>query len=154
MGKVNAITVPGRYDQVRKIVAFVANGAENAGLDEDAIFHVELCCDEACTNIIEHAYGGEDIGQITVSYEMQPQAFQITIQDNGRSFDPSLVPPPPLSPPPDTNPNIEDLPDELKIGGLGIHFMRKLMDEVHFNFNTGGKNTLIMVKKLPAGGTP
>lgn len=152
MANKNALTVPGRYDQVRKIVAFVANGAEKAGLNEDAVFHVELCCDEACTNIIEHAYGGEDIGPITVSYDVHPDAFQITIQDDGRTFDPTLVPPPPLSPPPDPDIDPENLADELQIGGLGIHFMRKLMDEVQFNFNANGKNTLIMVKKLPQGG--
>ncbi len=152
MGKKNALTVPGRYDQVRKVVAFVADGAERAGLDENSVFHIELCCDEACTNIIEHAYGGEDVGQITVSYVVQPDAFQITIQDNGRSFDPAKVPPPPLPSSPDLQPPVDNLRDELKIGGLGIHFMRKLMDEVHFTFNSSGKNTLVMVKKLSDGG--
>lgn len=142
------LTVPGRYDQIQKIVAFVTQGAREAGLDEDAIFHVELCCDEACTNIIEHAYGGEDVGMIRVRYELLPGAFKMIIQDNGRSFDPDLVPPPSL--PTDS---LDDSPtDQPKIGGLGIHFMRKLMDEVRFSFNAGGENTLVMIKKLATGG--
>lgn len=142
----HAITVPGRYDQIRHIVAFVAEGAAQAGLDEDARFHVELCCDEACTNVIEHAYGGEDVGTITVSYEILPDAMKITIQDNGRSFDPKKVPPPP-----DFQPAVTDLENSPPIGGLGVHFMRKLMDEVHFSFDAGGENTLIMVKKRKEG---
>ncbi len=145
------LTVPGRYDQIQKIVAFVTQGAREAGLDEDAIFHVELCCDEACTNIIEHAYGGEDVGKIRVRYELLPDAFKLIIQDNGRSFDPDQVPPPSL---PAAGSLDDSATDQPRIGGLGIHFMRKLMDEVHFSFNAGGENTLIMIKKLATGDNP
>ncbi|MCA9961687.1 MAG: ATP-binding protein [Chloroflexota bacterium] len=151
MGKKHVLTVPGRYDQIKNIVQFVANGASQAGLDEDAVFHVELCCDEACTNIIEHAYGGEDEGNIVVSYETVTDTFQITIHDNGRTFNPASVPPPAfeMAPmPPDASP--DDYIDQLKIGGLGIHFMRKLMDEVHFDFDPATGNTLVMIKKFPS----
>jgi len=149
MGNKHILTVPGRYDQVRKIVAFVADGAGKAGLDENAVFHVELCCDEACTNIIEHAYGSENQGKITVSYELTADSFTITVQDNGRAFNPKAIPPPPLPPiPPAANATSDEIIRNLKIGGLGIHFMRQLMDEVHFSFEANGGNTLVMVKKL------
>ena len=39
------------------------------GLDEDFIFKVELACDEACTNVIQHAYGGEDLGPIRIAWD-------------------------------------------------------------------------------------
>ncbi len=147
MGKKQVLTVPGRYDQIKHIVQFVADGAIQAGLDEDAVFHVELCCDEACTNIIEHAYGGEDKGNILISYEVDADAFRIVIHDNGRTFNPASVSPPlPSSPPPDISPN--HFIEQLKIGGLGIHFMRKLMDEVHFEFDPQTGNTLVMIKKF------
>ncbi len=70
------MTVPGRYDQIQVICKFVAAGAQEAGLSKDDVFHVELCCDEAATNIIEHAYGAEDVGLITVTYEISEQTFQ------------------------------------------------------------------------------
>ncbi|MCA9936284.1 MAG: ATP-binding protein [Ardenticatenaceae bacterium] len=153
MGNKHILTVPGRYDQIRKVVTFVAEGAGEAGLDEDAVFHVELCCDEACTNIIEHAYGGENQGKITVSYEAAADSFTITLQDNGHSFNPQAIPPPPLPPvQPTADLTSEEIIKNLKIGGLGIHFMRKLMDEVHFSFETNGGNTLVMVKKLSPRG--
>lgn len=149
MSHQHVLTVPGRYEQIKHIVAFVAEGAGEAGLDEDSVFHVELCCDEACTNIIEHAYGGEDIGTITVSYKVQPRAFKIIIQDNGRTFDPANVPTPSVPTEPSTDDAGDDaVIDRLRIGGLGIHFMRKLMDEVHFEFDPDAGNTLIMVKKI------
>jgi serine/threonine-protein kinase RsbW len=141
MGSVKRLTVPGRYDQISTICDFVAQGAEKAGLDEDATFHVQLACDEACTNIIEHAYGGEGEGVIDVSWQVNRRTLTITLQDQGRPFNPDAVESPDI-------PQNPDKIDQLKIGGLGLHFMRRLMDEVTFSFDTNRGNTLIMVKHI------
>lgn len=148
IGPQRVLTVPGRYEQVKTICDFVSDGAREAGLDDDAVFHVELCCDEASTNIIEHAYGAEDAGDITVAYEYDELAFTVRLQDNGRSFDPANVPPPPLPSVMDNAPPPEEIVDSLQVGGLGIHFIRNLMDEVRYEFSPSG-NTLIMVKNIP-----
>ncbi|MBK7895388.1 MAG: ATP-binding protein [Anaerolineaceae bacterium] len=138
-------TFPGRYDEIQRICQFVADGAAACGLDATAVFHIELACDEACTNVIEHAYGGEDLGSIRVGWHCVGDAFIITIHDNGRSFDPDAVPKPSLpdlpegAPPPDI--------DDVKVGGLGIHFMEQLMDEISFSFDGDAGNTLTLVKK-------
>lgn len=121
----------------------MADGAAECGLDQTAVFHIELACDEACTNIIEHAYGGEDEGEIHVSWQLNGSSFIITFHDNGRSFDPASVPQPALPP---TAMDPLDL-DNVKVGGLGIHFMRQLMDEVQFHFDAKKGNTLTLVKK-------
>jgi serine/threonine-protein kinase RsbW len=146
MGVKHVLTVPGRYEEIQKICQFVADGAADSGLDETAIFHIELACDEACTNIIEHAYGGEDKGEINISWQLKNSAFTITFHDNGRSFNPDRVPKPAL---PSTPPDPASPPDidNVKVGGLGIHFMRQLMDEVQFHFDGKDGNTLILVKK-------
>ena len=132
MGKGNTLTVPGRYDQIQVICEFVSAGARDAGLNADTVFHLELCCDEASTNIIEHAYGAEDIGHITATYEVSSDEFRVTLHDEGRPFDPAGVPKPKL-PRERSNSNdaaLGDIMDSLQVGGLGIHFIRKLMDEV------------------------
>ncbi|MFO7536635.1 MAG: ATP-binding protein [Chloroflexota bacterium] len=144
MGEENTITIAGRYEQVKKACQFVARGAAAAGLDEQAVFHIELCCDEACTNIIEHAYGGEDIGEITVSYQAEDDSFVITIYDNGRSFQPESVLPPKSVRVQDP----QETAENLQIGGLGIHFMRQLMDEIQFVFDKSEGNKLIMTKTI------
>lgn len=145
MGDKHVQTFPGRYDEIQNICQFVATGAAGCGLDSTAIFHIELACDEACTNIIEHAYGGEDRGKIYVSWQLKDANFIITFHDNGRSFDPASVPKPSLPKPQDadTLPNIDDV----KVGGLGIHFMEQLMDEVTFAFDGDTGNTLTLMKK-------
>jgi serine/threonine-protein kinase RsbW len=131
-------TIPGRYDRISEVCDFVAAGAAEVGFSADEVFRIQLACDEACTNIIEHAYGDEGLGDIHIHWERTPDSFIVTIRDHGQPFNPDGVPPP----------NVPDDPDdidELRIGGLGIHFMRTLMDEVHFNFADGG-NRLVMVK--------
>ena len=149
MGKEHSLVVPGRYDQIQVICEFVSAGARDAGLDADSVFHVELCCDEASSNIIEHAYGADDVGQITVTYEITGQEFILTLRDDGRPFDPEKVPEPKLQE--ESNSNdvaLGDIMNSLKVGGLGIHFIRKLMDEVHYSFNAEHGNTIILVKKI------
>jgi serine/threonine-protein kinase RsbW len=148
MGKEQVLTVPGRYKEIKRICEFVAAGAAQAGFDDNTIFHMELCCDEASTNIIEHAYGDEDVGNIVISYEVSDDEFTIVMRDNGVAFDPSSVPPPPAVT--NDNASAEELTSQMRIGGLGLHFIRNLMDEVHFTSNSRQGNVLIMVKKLNA----
>jgi serine/threonine-protein kinase RsbW len=135
------VTIPGRHDRVIDVCKFVISGARQVGFDEDELFRIELACDEACTNVIEHAYGGDDQGPIRVIWEFDGGAFIITIYDHGRYFDPDSVPKPQI-------PESPDQFDQLKIGGLGIHFMRSLMDEIRFESDTGAGNKLVMVKYL------
>jgi serine/threonine-protein kinase RsbW len=145
MGSPQSMTVPGRYDQIGPVCHFVAAAAEKAGMDDDGIFHMQLACDEACTNVIEHAYGAEGVGDIIVTWRVDSNLFTVTIQDHGRPFDPNDVPPPNV-------PLQGDDLENMKIGGLGIHFMKKLMDEIRFHFDPNGGNTLTMVKRLPNEG--
>lgn len=145
MAKKRALTVPGRYDQIKGLCEFVSAGAAEAGLGEDAIFQIELCCDEAATNIIEHAYGGEDVGDIVCTYEVSEEAFTVTLQDDGRPFDPQKVKPPPVFGATAAQ-TPGEVSDQLQVGGLGLHFIRNLMDEVYFTFDPEEGNTLVMVK--------
>jgi serine/threonine-protein kinase RsbW len=154
MDEENVLIVPGRYDQIRAITKFVTAAGEAAGLDEDAVFHLELCCDEASTNIIEHAYGAEDVGTITVHLQVTDDSFSVTFLDHGRPFSPENV-----SAPPSFNPEgdasgqtLGDFLDTMKVGGLGIHFMRKLMDEVRYTFDPEQGNELTLVKYVPDRG--
>ncbi len=156
MDKGHTLVVPGRYDQIQTICEFISAGARRAGLDADAVFHLELSCDEASTNIIEHAYGAEDVGQITATYEVRDDEFRVTLHDEGRPFNPEKVPEPKL---PRDNTNSDDaalgnIMDSLQVGGLGIHFIRKLMDEVHYSFNGKRGNTLVLIKRIEQGSSP
>jgi serine/threonine-protein kinase RsbW len=139
MAQSSEFSIPGRFESISDVCSFVVSGAEQAGFDIDELFQIELACDEACTNIIEHAYSGGEDGEIVVTWRFDDMAFTIIMSDDGRPFDPDEVPPPEIPEDPD------DL-NGLQIGGLGIYFMRNLMDEVHFSRDDIQGNRLVMVK--------
>jgi len=141
MADKHILKIAGRYDHIKEVCDFMSAGAQQAGLDDDTIFKIELACDEACTNIIEHAYGAEDVGDITAIWEADPRSFTMTLHDNGRSFDPDQVKDPAVI-------TVATEPEELGIGGLGIHFIRNLMDEIRYQFDAIHGNTLVMVKHI------
>lgn len=128
-------TFPGRFESLEKISRFVKDAAKKAGLGEEAIYGVELAVDEACSNIIEHAYRGEDLGEIECTCEVTHQGLKITLTDHGHPFNPSAVPKPELS---------TSLEDRRK-GGLGLFFIDQMMDEARYEF-APGKNRLILIK--------
>ncbi len=132
-----SLTVPGRFEYLATIADFVAETGHDAGYDQDMIFHVQMAVDEACSNVIEHAYQGQDKGDITLSCDCKKEEWVIAISDTGRSFDPDSVPEP------DLDASLEDI----KTGGLGLYFMRQLMDEVEFSFDEKKGNKLRMVKR-------
>ncbi len=133
---VRTITLQASLDTLATISAFVVEGAELAGLDDHAVWEVQLAADEAVTNVIQHSYAHQP-GPITVQTEVVDGAFRITIIDQGRQFDPDQVPEPDLVSP----------LEERKTGGLGLYLMRKLMDQVTFSFEDG-RNVLQMAKRI------
>jgi serine/threonine-protein kinase RsbW len=131
------ITFPGRFKNLAEISDFVAGEARQAGLNESEVYAVQLAVDEACSNIIEHSYGGEGVGEIECTAESTKSGLKIVLRDRGKPFNPEAIP----------EPNLNVPLNQLKPGGLGVFLMRKMMDEVHFDFNTDGGNVLTMVKR-------
>jgi serine/threonine-protein kinase RsbW len=136
-GKRSELEVDSKLESLSIISDFITKVTERAGLEARNIFEVQMAVDEACTNIIQYAYP-EQKGMITLVCELVNDDFIVTIRDKGKPFDPSCVPPPDLK---------ADL-DKRKIGGLGIYFMRKMMDEVSYNLDAEKGNELTMRKKL------
>jgi len=130
----------GYYKNLDRIREFVLEAASYAGLDEQAAYEVQSAVDEACTNIIEHAYGGEGPGEIICTCIDTGDGLKIVLQDFGKPFNPSSVPDPQVNVP------LEDV----KVGGLGIFFIRKLMDEVKFEFTPKYWNILTLFKRKDA----
>jgi serine/threonine-protein kinase RsbW len=129
-------TFPGRYDSLEKIAVFIRAEAEELGLSHSEVFAVETAVDEAVSNIIEHAYKGEDVGEITCKCSRTGEKLTIVLEDHGDPFDPGKIPTPDLNAP----------LKKRKDNGLGFFMMNQWMDEVRFEFDKG-LNRLIMVKR-------
>ncbi len=133
-----SLTVDSRVEQLSAIADFVEEAAHNSGMKDDQIYDVQMAVDEACTNVIEHAYRGRPDGTIDILCERRGNEFIVVIQDFGERFDPKRV----------AKPNTRDPLSRRGIGGLGLFFMHKLMDRVKFDFSAGQGNRLTMVKKI------
>jgi serine/threonine-protein kinase RsbW len=136
----HSLTVRGRYDRLEQIARFIEQAGEAAGLDTVAICRCQLAVDEACTNIIEHGYQGEDRGSIELECAAGQGELIITISDQARPFDAEAVP----------QPHLGDQLDDVQVGGLGLYFMRQVMDAVEFT-REDGVNKLVLVKRREAG---
>jgi len=134
------LTVPGHFEYLAQIADFVEAAARDAGWNEHEIYRVQMAVDEACSNIIEHAYGPDRQGDIQLTCCVQDVGdLVISIHDIGKPFDPTAVP----------EPSVRNAVENLPEGGLGLYFMRKLMDEVTFHFDEKDGNVLTMVKRRP-----
>ncbi len=102
----------------------------------DIEFQVDLVLEELVLNVVNHgSLGGE--GEINIELVSDPEAVVIQIIDDGRPFDPLTD-----APEPDTESGIEDR----AVGGLGIHLVRTMMDDVTYR-REENKNHMRLVKR-------
>jgi anti-sigma regulatory factor (Ser/Thr protein kinase) len=101
------------------------------------LYALNLAIDELVTNVALYGYDDPHGQEIAVQIEGAPGELRATITDAGRQFDPLTVPRPDL-----------DLPLEKRaLGGLGIHLVRSLMDQVEYA-RVDGKNVLTVRKRI------
>jgi serine/threonine-protein kinase RsbW len=127
---------PARYDHLRAISTFVMDAIKDAPFDARQRYAIDLAVDEACSNVIDHAYGGSDQGERRILLDLDDRGLKITIQDDGEPFDPACVVEPDLTSPLETRCE----------RGLGVYLIREVMDEAAYDFSIPGVNQLILVK--------
>jgi serine/threonine-protein kinase RsbW len=123
--------------QLATIRDFVETVSRELGLSERVFYDLRLAVDEACSNVIRHAYKGRG-GRLEVRIQRVEQGVEVVIRDWGEVFNPTLVPEP------DVTAALEDRP----LGGLGLFLIYQMMDDVEFHFDEQEGNTLRMVKHL------
>jgi sigma-B regulation protein RsbU (phosphoserine phosphatase) len=124
-----------RSDQLGKMRAAVRECVEGCGCDETQTADIVLAIDEACQNIIRHAYKQDPSGVIELKIHREGRDLVFSLLDFAPEIDPSQVKP-------------RDL-DDIRPGGLGTHFIRKVMDRADFvRPPRGTGNLLRMVKRI------
>jgi len=117
-----SLVLPARLENLQAFLEMAKETAAAAGLGPKKVFRLELALEEALVNIINYAYE-EGEGEIRILCASDDHGTFVTeITDNGRPFVMSAVPPPDLT----------SGVDERRIGGLGIHLMKSLIDEVSY----------------------
>jgi serine/threonine-protein kinase RsbW len=108
-----------------------------AGLTEACITDVNICLDELFTNIVSYGFEDDLDHIIQVTMNMDNQVLTLSIEDDGIPFNPLEKKDPEVP---------ADLVD-VRIGGLGIHIVKKLMDDIRYQ-RKQGKNKLTMKKSI------
>jgi anti-sigma regulatory factor (Ser/Thr protein kinase) len=88
----------------------------------DVVFAIQFCLEEAVANVMMHGAANDDRLEITVELEREGETLVARVEDNGRLFDPTTVPPPPVP---------VSLKDA-KVGNLGIHLMRSFANKIDY----------------------
>jgi anti-sigma regulatory factor (Ser/Thr protein kinase) len=110
---------------------------KKAGLSKKMIFEINLALDELFTNIISYGFKDEKEHRIKVTLSPQNEELCLCIEDDGIPFNPVDF----------ETTDVACSVENCKIGGLGIHIIRKLMDEICYQ-RCGAKNILTLKKKL------
>jgi anti-sigma regulatory factor (Ser/Thr protein kinase) len=121
------------------IRAAVAAAVGRIGFSEQTVGQVMLAVDEALTNVIRHGYQGRADGPIWVALQPvddpEKPGFRIVVEDEGLQVDPKEI----------CSRDLEDL----RPGGIGVHIIRQVMDEVEYTRRAGGGMKLVMSKSIP-----
>ncbi|MCU0228367.1 MAG: ATP-binding protein [Bryobacterales bacterium] len=133
-----ALHVPSSSENLAMIRSFVSDVAFRARLTEEESLLMAVAVDEACANVIEHAYGHDATKQVMVRAILDEDAIRFEIVDQGRGFDPTLIEPK----------DPRQLVKERASGGLGMGLIRRIMDEVVYHIVPGEKNELRMLKRI------
>lgn len=141
------LNVPGRRPYLRLIREVVSLTADSMGFDPSVSLKIEMAVDEACTNIIEHGYEeaqahpGEPVHSeenIELHMVIERDKISVTVSDRGRPFSPVLF----------EGPDLDEYFRKAEGTGLGIHLIRKFMDEVNHTYDPEKGNQLRLVKHL------
>jgi len=127
---------PAELEQMALMRKFVEETATAWQADPDELADVVLAVDELATNSTLHGYRGRS-GDIELKMRRTGADLEIVLRDRAAAFDPTQVPPPDMSLP------LEDRP----IGGLGLHLVRHMVDELRYRARPEGGNEIVLVKK-------
>jgi len=119
--------INGRFDEF----------AEQNELPTDVGLKVNIVVDDLLANIISYAYPKDETHKIRVTFDISPSQLVIIIADDGVPFNPLAMADP------DTTLSL----DERDIGGLGIHLVKSMMDEVQYSRKMGS-NIMRLVKRI------
>jgi len=124
----------GDLDGVHDLVSELERARD---LPTAVVFDINVVLDEVLSNILKYGYADGALHKIHIQLSATDTAVEISIEDDGTAFDPLAQPEPDLS-----------LPlAERPIGGLGLHFVRKLMDDVRYK-RKNNRNYLFLKKKI------
>ena len=127
------LRLPAQAEHLRVIREQVREAAQRMGCEAECINEIVLAVNEACMNVIQHAYCGRDDGEITLRMRNNADRIVVEVEDTAPPVDAAQIAPRCL--------------DDIRPGGLGTHFMRTIMDECVYGRTCRGDGNLLRMTK-------
>lgn len=123
---------PNQFAELSRVTTEALAFIDSSGIGPPGIYRVNLAIEELATNILKYGYGGDPaIHEILLRVELRPGAVLVTLEDDGQPFNPLEAP----------APDVHLAPEQRAVGGLGIHLVRRLVDEMTYE-RCGQRNRL------------
>ncbi|MBT3254661.1 MAG: SpoIIE family protein phosphatase [Candidatus Marinimicrobia bacterium] len=132
------IKIQNNLDEILKVQDGISSLLQSRKIPKKTFQNIKIVVDELISNIIKYAYTDEDEHEIEILISLGDNSLQLEISDDGIPFDQVQA-----APKIDKDQSI----DERQIGGLGIHLVKKLVDEMEYQ-RTAGKNIIRILKKI------
>ncbi len=144
MGDGFTLTLASDLAEISRLTDRLARFGREHTLPERAVQHMTLALDELITNVVEHGNLEAPFPALTVNVHLwlEPGWLHAELVDAGREFDPFAQ-----ASEPDLTAELQDRP----IGGLGVHFVRTLIDRTDYQ-RAGNHNVIRLAKSLATDG--
>ncbi|MXW26375.1 MAG: ATP-binding protein [Dehalococcoidia bacterium] len=136
MGASLSMAINTTRDELERISGAIEELGQQDDWPDDLVFRVNLVLEELILNIMDYGQDGED-PDISLEIESEDNSISIELSDRGRPFDPLTE-----APEPDLTASV----GERRVGGLGVHLTKTLMDDVQYT-HEGGRNRLSIVTR-------
>ena len=129
--------------ELKELRQHVKNFGQITGISEDCLFEITLCLDELFTNIVSYGFDDKRHHLIQFTLQLENDVLTLDVEDGGIPFNPLK----------EKEPQLAYDPNNIQIGGLGIHIVKKLTSDICYQRNRG-KNLLTLKKSVEPGESP
>ncbi|MBN1560557.1 ATP-binding protein [candidate division KSB1 bacterium] len=136
--KIDTMEIPYDENDIYKACDFVTSHAEAMGFAENELSRIKIAVYEACLNAIQHTRKMNLSDKVIIEVESKARTLIINVYDRGAGFNPDKA----------NNYDVTDAASHRKTGGMGLHIIRRAMDQVDYQMDSLKGNKLIMVKHL------
>ena len=131
------ITIVNQGSELARVVGLLDRLGAERHLAPEMVADMQVALDEVLTNIMKYAYTDNAEHKIHICFRELDNVLEAVIEDDGAPFNPLAIPAPDVSAP----------LHERRVGGVGTHFVRNLMDEVTYD-RVGERNRLVLRKRF------
>ena len=133
------LTLKNDLSELARIAEAIEAHGESRGWPVKWILNLNLSLDELITNIVSYGYQDSDEHEIRVTLTEQYGSLVVVLEDDGIAFDPFTAAP---------APDLEASVEERRIGGLGVYFVKTLMDEATYQ-RLDSHNRITLIQRTP-----